>query len=319
MRSVKLRIGAILLLAAFSLCSLPIASFADGIKILMFLWQGETSAEEAFKKTLAEEFPDKAIDYTMLDTYKSMDRLKELIDSTDQTHYQLIYTYGSAITSKVVKSFKITPIVFDIVFDPIDYKITESWEKKQPNLTGASNSIPVNLKVQKMHEVFGKGDIGFIYNPLDKKSVYMKEEIEACLNELGAELLPFEFRENFDSLNAYLDSIKNRAKCIYLPTEYIVVGYIERILSDINRVKIPTCVTSKAYLKRGALLCITAGYDEMGKIAGKLAAQILKNVKPDDLPVRRPSESDITLYANSYLLKRLKIEFNKDLDIKYVD
>ncbi len=320
MRLLKLRVGNILcivlLLAVFCLSFLTIACDANSPNVLMFLWNGETSAEKGFKDAMAEELPDQKIKYTAVDTFKSTDRLKELIDSTDESHYKLIYTYGSTITSKVIKNFKTTPIVFNIVFDPIGYKIIESWDEKQPNLTGVSNSIPIQILVQKMQEVFGKADIGLVYNPLDKNSVSLKEEMEGCLIQSGAELLSFEFRENFNALSAFLDSIKSRVKCIYLPTEYLIVGYIDRIFSNINQAKIPTCVTGKAYLERGGLLCISAEYYEMGKIAGRLAAQVLKGAKPSDIPIKRPSESDVTLYVNSAVLKKLNMQLPEGLDIK---
>jgi ABC-type uncharacterized transport system substrate-binding protein len=68
----------------------------------------------------------------------------------------------------------------------------------------------------------------------------------------------------------------------------------------------------------GAVLCISADYYEIGKSAGKMAAKILKGSSPSDLPVLRPSESEIKLYANSKTLKRFKIELPKDLNINYV-
>ena len=105
---------------------------------------------------------------------------------------------------------------------------------------------------------------------------------------------------------------------IYLPSEREVVGYIQRIFSTINRQKIPTCVTSTSTLKLGGTLCITVDYYKVGKSAGKLAAKILKGANPSDLPVLRPSGSEIKLYANSNTLKRFKIELPKDLKINYI-
>lgn len=319
MWSVKSRLNIILVLIPIFLILFAIESYGGQARILMFLWQGETSAEKGFKDTLSEELPDLKIDYTILDTYKSAERLNDFINNTDETEYQLIYSYGSTITSKVAKKFKKTPIVFDIVFDPIWYKIIESWDEKQPNLTGASNSVPATIIIQKIQEIFGVGDIGLIFNPLDKKSVKLKNELDAYAVKSGFELLPYEFKENFSSLKAYLDSIRGRAKCVYLPTEYLVVGFMERIFGEMNQAKIPSCVTSKAYLSRGGLLSVTAEYYEVGKMAGKLAAQILKGVSPEDLTIRRPSIDDVTIYVNSSLLKRFKIEMPKDVDIKYIN
>jgi ABC-type uncharacterized transport system substrate-binding protein len=56
----------------------------------------------------------------------------------------------------------------------------------------------------------------------------------------------------------------------------------------------------------------------VGKLAGKQAARILKGAKPVDLPVLRPTESEIRLYANTSIVKRFKTELPKDLDINYI-
>lgn len=294
---------------------------AKEAKIVMFLWNGETDAEKGFKEAIKEELPEWKINYTLLDTFKSSDRLRDLVATLDESDYNLIYTYGSTITSRVAKNFKNTPIVFNIVFDPITYKIIESWDNKQSNLTGASNSIPFPIMIRKIHEVFGEGDIGLIFNPLDKKSVKLSEEMSASMEKSGFVLLPFEFREDFNTFSAYLNSIKGRVKCIYIPTEHLVIGYLEKIMAYINKdeVRIPTCVTGKTYLSMGALLSINADYLDVGKTAGKIAAQVLQGTSPADIPIKRPVESNLTLYMNSLVLKRLNIKLPEGLKVEYVN
>ncbi|MGA1842458.1 MAG: ABC transporter substrate-binding protein [bacterium] len=318
MRLVKFKLLSIVLLIGFFVCFFSFKSYAKDKNVLMFLWQGETGSEKGFRDSLAEEFSDKEIKYTVLDAYRDNNRLKDLIEQTDETKYDLIYTYGSTVTSRVIKEFQKTPIIFNKVLDPITYKIVDSWDEKQPNLTGVSILIPVSIQIEKIHEVFGTADIGFIFNPLDKNSVEIKEEMEAILEKKGVELISFEFDKNFNSLSGYVDRVKDRVSCIYLPSEREVVGYIQRIFSTINRRQIPTCVTSTSTLKLGGALCITVDYYEVGKSAGKLAAKILKGANPSDLPVIRPSGSEIKLYANSNTLKRFKIELPKDLKINYI-
>ena len=181
-----------------------------------------------------------------------------------------------------------------------------------------SIAVPASLQIELMHKVFGVGNIGLIYSPTDKGSMELKEEMEAILEKKGMELISFEFTKNFTSLGAYIDRIAGRVSCIYLPTDRDVVGYIARIFSTVNRRKIPTCVTSTSTLKRGGLLCISVDYSEVGKMAGRQAARILKGAKPADLPVLRPTESEIRLYANASIVKRFKTELPKDLDINYI-
>ncbi len=314
----KLKSEIIVIWILILVCFFPVLSYGQGYNVLMFLWNGETNAENGFKDALSLKFSDHDINYTVFNTFKDLDRLEELIDTTDEEEFDLIYTYGSRISSEIIKSFTKTPIVFDIVFDPIEYKIIESWDKKQSNLTGASNSIPLELQIKKIQDIFGKGDMGLIYNPSNQKSLDLKENMERLLNTEGFDLISFKFSKNFRNLRSYLDRIKNQVKCIYLPSEWVISQHIKRISSEINRRRIPTCVTSKTYLKQGALLCITVDHYEVGRMAGDLAVKILQGTKPVDLAVKRPSEQDIKLYANSRTLKRLKIQLPQELSINYI-
>lgn len=313
---VKLKISIILI---FSLiCLLHHATYAEDIKILMFLWNDESKAEEGFKDVLAKALPDKNIKYSELNIFKDLNRLEALLTGTDETQFDLIYTYGSKITSNVAENYTKIPIVFNIVFDPITYKIIESWDQKKPNLTGASNSIPIELQIKKIQKVFGKGNIGFIYNQSNKKSERVIDHMQSVLAQEGFDLIPFKFNKNFRNLRNYLNRIKDTVTCIYLPSERLISSYHKRILSQINRNRIPTCVTNKTYLKNSALLCLSVDYYNVGKIAGELAVKILNGIKPLDLPVQRPSESDIQLYLNSRTLKKLKIKLPSELNALYI-
>ncbi|MGA1795907.1 MAG: ABC transporter substrate-binding protein, partial [bacterium] len=254
----------------------PLTCHGNGATIAMFLWSGETKAEEGFRDVLAEEFPEQAPTYTLFDAAKDMDRLERHLEDFDELRYDLVYTYGSKITSEIAGRYTKPPIVFDIVFDPVGYGIIESWDSKQPNLTGASNAIPADIQIEKIREVLGEGAIGFIYNPADEQSVQIKEAMEQCLEQAGGILLPFEFHQNFRALRSYMERVSNRVACIYLPSEWSISKYVSRIISESTRRKIPTCVTSISYLRKRALLCISAEYYNVGRMAGALAAKILK-------------------------------------------
>ncbi|MGA1843874.1 MAG: ABC transporter substrate-binding protein [bacterium] len=305
-------------LTALFICLFPLTGHGSGARIAMFLWSGETKAEEGFRDVLAEEFPEQAPTYTLFDVTKDMDCLERHLEDFDEIQYDLIYTFGSKVTSEIAGRYTKPPIVFDIVFDPVGYGIIESWDMKQPNLTGASNAVPADIQIEKMREVFGEGAIGFIYNPADEKSVQLKEAMERYLEQAGSILLPFEFRNNFRPLRSYLERVSNQAVCIYLPSEWSISKYVSRIISEGTRRKIPTCVTSISYLRKKALLCISAEYYNVGRMAGALAARILKGDDPADLPVRRPSATDVKLYINSSTAKRLRMQFPPELDVTYI-
>ena len=294
--------------------------------ILMILWRGrgESRAEQGFKECLKSQLTNK-VNYTVYDVATQRAELNRLIKETDFSKYDLIYTYGTMVSRIFAKKVKDKPIVFNIVTDPVGDGIVTSEKEPASNVTGASNSVSIELQVKKMHELFGLKDIAIIYNPLDTRIVFFVDKMRSYVKKTGFELKEFQFKKEYNdyrNFGKFLDKIKGEISCIYLPTDRLVINCAQAILEKIQERNIPSCATSDACLRYGALLSMTSSYYDVGWLAGETAIQIIKGKNPGEIPVERVPESKIIIKINRLSLKNigfaLPANFEKENIIRWM-
>ncbi|MGA1867574.1 MAG: ABC transporter substrate-binding protein [bacterium] len=296
------------------------------VHILMILWrgQGESNAESGFKECLKSQLKHE-ITYTVKDVATRREDLSRLINETDFSTYDLIYTYGTMVSRIVAKKIKDKPIVFNIVTDPVGDGIVISEKEPGFNVTGASNSVSIEHQIKKMHDLFGMKDIAIIYNPLDTRIMSFVDEMRAYVQKRSVELKEFKFTKEYNDyrrFEKFLDEMKGKISCIYLPTDRLIVQCAQALVQKIQEKNIPSCATNDAYLRYGALLSMTSTYYDVGWIAGMKAVKILEGANPGKIPVERVPESKIIIKINRLSLKSLGItlppHFEKENTIRWM-
>jgi putative ABC transport system substrate-binding protein len=81
---------------------------------------------------------------------------------------------------------------------------------------------------------------------------------------------------------------------------------VDEIVRLAERHKIPAMYPGRGYVVRGGLMSYTTDLQEGFKIAVGLVGEILKGVKPADLPVRNPNKFDFVI--NLKTAKQLGLE-----------
>ncbi|MGB4955676.1 MAG: ABC transporter substrate binding protein, partial [Leptotrichiaceae bacterium] len=102
---------------------------------------------------------------------------------------------------------------------------------------------------------------------------------------------------------------------IYLPTDNLVASTIKLIADKTNTAKKILFSAEPGMVEGGALMTQGVDYYEIGKAAGKLAIEILKNgKKPADLPFQTVPLTDIVI--NQKTLGILGITIPEDIKSK---
>ena len=119
--------------------------FAAGknLKISMVLWRGETDAEKGFRDGLKEL--GYSVQYTEMNAGQDRaelgrllrEDLKPRLDSVDY-----VYVYGTTVTlaAKSIVQDK-TPVIFNIVADPVGAGVARSMESSGGNIAGVGQRM----------------------------------------------------------------------------------------------------------------------------------------------------------------------------------
>lgn len=284
------------LLASCFIHAASLPSYArEQVKVAMILFRGETPAEKGFIETL-QKSPQFDVKLTIFDVNQNAAQLDRLLETLNPAEYRLIYTFGTTVTQKVMKKVRDTPIVFNIVQRPVEGGIVKAWEHSGNNVTGASNYVSMESALKTLKLVMHIHKLGFMYYVNDPSSLYQKVDLEELQTRSGFIKfdLPIQNRETIpQTLKSMLDL---KPDAVMFPSDSLIKANAHRIISTLNKHKIPSIVIIPEMVKEnGALIALGPDYYTLGRLAAENALEILNGKKPTDIPVKRVAQLNITI------------------------
>lgn len=264
------------------------------VEIAMVLWRGETIAENGFRDKLEQEKGFK-FNFKIFNAGQNNENLEKVIAGLDSSRYNLIYTFGTTATKAVMKKVKDVPIVFNIVARPVESGIIKSWEKSGNNVTGASNTVPMDSVFRTISLVMQIRKLGFIYNPAEINSRIQKEEIEKLQQKYGFMLIEIPI-DNSEKVSAALKKVlDSKVDAVMFPSDSMVTANADKLVSVLNKNKIPTIASIPEMVdKNRALLSLGPDYYELGALAAQNALEIFKGRKPTDVGIKTVDNLQLT-------------------------
>lgn len=177
------------------------------------------------------------------------------------------------------------PIVFTAVTDPIGAKIVKGFGKSGRNITGISDAIDVPAHFAIIEQIVPNARrVGRIYNPAEENSVSTNKELQQYFKNTDHQLVEAVATKSSEVLTA-ARSLVGKVDMIYIAHDNTPVSALEGIIKVAEDNDIPVFAADLFSVKRGVLAGI--GFDEydMGKQAGKMAAQVLRGEKVGNIPV----------------------------------
>ena len=167
--------------------------------------------------------------------------------------------------------------------------------------------LPKNTKIKACAFVFyGKEQ----YKEMQQDRKHLKDLIK----ELGIEVVEKSVIQASEIPQA-ADALTRESDAIYLPTDNLVASVVNLLTDKATAAKKIVFGAESAHVKGGALITQGIDYYEMGKQAGKIAIDILKNgKKPSEIKYQRMALNDIVV--NGKTMAALGITLPEDIKSK---
>ena len=227
----------------------------------------------------------------------------------------LIFSIATPTTQAAVNATGSIPIVFTAVTDP------EAAGLMKPNVTGSSDRVDnVAEQLDVLKEL--KPDattIGILYNSSEQNSVTQVELIKKIAAEKGIKVEE-QAVTAVSELTQALDNLLSKADALYIPTDNLVVSNMPVVVERANAAKKIVIATDEGSVTNGALYTKGIDFYELGKEAGKLAAQILKDGKsPSDLEIVTLKPTNLVF--NKKTMEAIGVTLPEKLknEVKFVD
>ncbi|KAB2329399.1 ABC transporter substrate-binding protein [Cytobacillus depressus] len=231
----------------------------------------------------------------------------------------VILAIATASAQAVVNSTKDIPILFTAITDPVGAKLVESLENPGGNVTGTSDTHPDAIKntinaIKKFIPDAKK--VGIIYNSGEPNSVVNVENAKKVIAEVGLEAVETSVSTSSEVKQA-AESLVGRADVFYIPKDNTVVSALESVITVANDKKIPMFVGEGDSVKRGAFASYGLDYHDLGYSTGKMAVEILKGKKPNEIPVGFPENLELVINKKAAELQGITLseELLKDAKI----
>lgn len=268
---------------------LATGAFAQGrnVTVMLILFRGATAAERGFMDYLNARLP---VNFVVRDVNGDRAKVGQFVAEAKQRRVDLIYTFGTSVTTdavgaagKVDPNLHIVdiPVVFNIVADPVGAGLASAFAATGRNLTGVSHLVPMADQLRAMQRFKNVRKLGVIYNSQEANSLLAVEELRQQASQFQFELVEASLRSGqkpdaSEVAEAMSRLIEAKPDFIYLPSDSSLIERAPTIVDLASGARIPVISATEGPIRKdGALMGLVSNYANAGAFAGYKAEQIL--------------------------------------------
>jgi putative tryptophan/tyrosine transport system substrate-binding protein len=267
-------------------------------KIGVFTFSQEArylDAIRGFKDRLVEAgFGDDKVTYFAEDAGANKARAAEAVRKFAEAKPDLILALGTSATLPLCREIKDTPIVFSIVYDPVEAGIAASWKSSANNTTGTSTFLPLSKVMGILKEFTPFKTIGILYTFGEKNSESQVRDLQDIQDSYHFKVVPVLLNRQED-VDRVLPSVLRAVDVLYVTGSNVVNASLPNILDMATKAKVVTVTHLEDLVARGVLLGVCSDSYALGRSAGGKALEIFNGKKPSEIPIDPAADTKVML------------------------
>ena len=206
----------------------------------------------------------------------------------------MIVSFGTSATVAIAREIKDIPVVFALVYDPVDSKIADDWKSSGNNTTGTSSKVPMSLLVEKLKQVAPVKNLAVLYTPGERNSEAQLKDLQVAAGGLGIKVVPVPIT-NREEVQMIMSVVVGKVEAVYLSGSSLVSETLPVIVDIATKAKVVTVTHQGDKADKGVLLAISANNYDLGRLAAEKVVKILKGAKPSSIPIEMAKKFDVIL------------------------
>ncbi len=279
-------------------------------KIGILLWSEETrytETRDGFMHQLKKSgFGEGQVKFTIENAGGNKAKAAEIAQKFANEKFDMVVAMGTSAAVPVAREIKNTPVVFGMVYDPVESKIAQSWESSGNNTTGASSKVPMSMLVSNVKKLVPVKKLAVLYTPGEKNSEAQLKEMEGVQDEAKIKVVPVPITGKGD-VAPILSDVAGTVEAIYITGSNVVGAAIPTIVEVANKAKVVTVSHLEDIVEKGALVGVCANSYDVGVLAGEKAAKVLKGAKPSSIPIEPLKKLDVILNMKTVKAGQIQI------------
>lgn len=202
-------------------------------------------------------------------------------------------------------------LVFSSVTDPLNSALIHSLNKPGNNTTGVSNYVDLEpqLELFKKLQPYLKR-LGFLYNPGEVNSVFLKEKLEILCHKLDLILICQSVNKTSDIAQNAM-KLAQKAEAIFISNDNTALSGLQSVIKAAQMARIPVYVSDTDAVSMGAVAALGPNQYEVGLQTGHIIARLLDGGNIADENMQFPAKTD--LYLNLAAAKSIGIKIPVEL------
>ncbi len=269
------------------------AGWAGDKTVLMTLWRIETEYDTAFKSRLAAT--GARVKIVTLSGEGSRDtlatKLRGLKADITAGKFDAIYSWGTTATDVVIGlTDNRVPVIFNVVFDPVDSKLVASDAVPGGSVTGVSNGVPIEDQFDAFSSLFPIQTLCLLFNAREHNANIILDRVTGWSERHKVHLTALRTAPDTPFLAEHLARIKSgqiACDAVYAGADSYLGSKATEIRAAIgDHVKL--LAGTERFVSFGWLAAFAPEVEDMGSAAADLMIRVLSGEKPGTIPVVRP-------------------------------
>jgi putative ABC transport system substrate-binding protein len=253
----------------------------------------------AFRKGLSETGFDEgrnvAIEYRWADG--NYNRLPGLADELVNRGIAVLFTSGGSVSALAAKdAARNIPLVFVMGSDPVKAGLVSSLSRPGGNATGVT-LVTVELEAKRLELLRqllpSLTVVAALINPSNPNAEDVTSYLQSAARALGLETRLLQAATEAQ-LDAVLGNLP-KANGMLVGNDPFFVSQRAKIIAAAARDSLPAIYQSREFPASGGLASYGSNLAEMYRKSGTYVGQVLKGVKPSDLPVQQPTIFELVI------------------------
>lgn len=316
----KKKISILLALVAIGACVTSCGTSKNEVKKIGIVQYIQHTALDSANKGFIEGLKEKGyeegknIEIDNENAQGKIDVAQQICGQFVSSNKDLIFSIATPTAQAALNSTKKIPIVFTAVTDPVEAGLVKSLNSPDGNVTGTSDKVNIDEQLSLFKKLVPNAKkMGVIYTTSEINSINQVEELKELAPKYGLEIKEIGIA-NINEVNQNLNNAIRDIDCLYAPTDNLVAASYSLVGSICTSNNIPSIGAEPAIVEQGGLVSKGIDYEELGKMAGNKAAEILDGKDPSDIEVESMNELKITI--NEDVAKKLNITIPEDIKEK---
>ena len=251
---------------------------------------------DAFRRGLAEtgavEGRNVAVEYRW--ALGEYDRLPVLAAELVRRPVTALVTVGGENSSMAAKAATATiPIVSLFTDDPVERGLVASLNRPGGNVTGISllNGALEAKRLGLLREIVPKvATLGFLLNRSYPGAASQLRDMQEAARTIGLQLHVLNASTDPEIDTAFEAFARSGIPALVVAVDPFFVTRRDKLVALAMRHALPTMYSLREFAISGGLISYGVDLSDMYRLAGVYAGQILKGIKPADLPVIQPTK-----------------------------